>query len=141
MQKDGGNGFALVRTYRRELGGASMKIKTLSVAIVGGVLWAGFGVVSAQAPDPAKIALGKQTFEDTKCTKCHGPDGKGGKDKKLSLVEAAAKLSAADIRKWITSPAEMTAKLPRKPKEPMKKFDMTDAQVDALVAFVQSLKK
>ena len=87
------------------------------------------------------MVLGKKTFEDTKCVKCHGDDGKGDKDGKLSLVTGTAKLTAVDIRKWITSPAEMTAKLPRKPKEAMKKFDMTDAQVDALVAFVQSLKK
>jgi mono/diheme cytochrome c family protein len=118
-----------------------MKMWTMIVAIVGGMLWAGAGVVSAQAPDPAQVALGKKTFEDTKCTKCHGTNGVA-KDPKLSLVEGAiTKLSAADIRKWIMSPAEMTAKLPRKPKEAMKKFELTDAQVDALVAYVQSLKK
>jgi mono/diheme cytochrome c family protein len=99
----------------------------------------GASLIAAQALDPAKVALGKKTFEGTKCTKCHGDDGKGDKDGKLSLVSGTAKLSAADIRKWITSPAEMTAKLPRKPKEAMKKFDLTDAQVDGLVAFVQSI--
>jgi mono/diheme cytochrome c family protein len=109
--------------------------------ILGGMVWASVGVVGAQAPDPAKVAAGKALFEETKCSKCHGPDGRGDKNDKLSLVTGAAKLSAADIRKWITSPAEMTAKLPKKPKEPMKKFDLTDAQVDSLVAFVQSLKK
>ncbi len=118
-----------------------MRIRTLTVAVIGGALSACLCVVSAQGVDPAKVALGKKAYDDTKCSKCHGEDGKGDKDKKLSLVEAAAKLSAADIRKWITSPAEMTAKLPRKPKEPMKKFDLTEAQVDGLVAYVQSLKK
>lgn len=119
-----------------------MRIRTMTVAIVGGVLWAGLGVVSAQAPDPAQVALGKKTFEDTKCSKCHGAEGKNPKDPKLSLVEGAiTKLSADDIRKWIASPKEMTAKLPRKPKEAMKKFELTDAQVDALVAYVQSLQK
>jgi mono/diheme cytochrome c family protein len=104
------------------------------------MLLTGSGAVLAQ-PDPAKAAAGKQTFEETKCTKCHGNDAKGDKDGKLSLVGVSAKLSAADIRKWITSPAEMTAKLPKKPKEAMKKFDLTDAQVDSLVAYIQSLKK
>ena len=118
-----------------------MKAGMLAIVAVSGVLYAGVGVVGAQAPDAAKVALGKKTFEDTKCTKCHGDEGKGDKDGKLSLATGAAKLTAADIRKWITSPAEMTAKLPRKPKEAMKKFDLTDAQVDGLVAFVQSLKK
>jgi mono/diheme cytochrome c family protein len=128
--------------YSREHGGASMRIWTMTVVIVGGMLWAGLGVVSAQAPDPAQVALGKKTFEDTKCSKCHGAEGKNPKDPKLSLVEGAiTKLSADDIRKWIVSPKEMTAKLPRKPKEVMKKFELTDAQVDALVAYVQSLQK
>jgi mono/diheme cytochrome c family protein len=114
----------------------------MTVAIVGAVLWGGLGVSSAQAPDPAKVALGKKTFEETKCDKCHGPEGRSPKDPKLSLVEGAiTKLSAADIRKWIVSPAEMTAKLSKKPKETMKKFDLTNDQVDGLVAYVQSLQK
>jgi mono/diheme cytochrome c family protein len=119
-----------------------MRMRTITAAIIGGVFCAGVGVASAQAPDAAKIGLGKKTFEDTKCAKCHGEEGKSAKDPKLSLVEGPiTKLSAADIRKWIVTPAEMTAKLPRKPKEAMKKFDLTDAQVDALVAYVQNLKK
>jgi mono/diheme cytochrome c family protein len=119
-----------------------MRVLTMTAAMVVGMLWGGAGVASAQAPDPAKVALGKKTFEGTKCTKCHGQDGKNTKDPKLSLVDGQiAKLSAADIRKWIVEPAEMTAKLPKKPKEPMKKFDLSDAQVDALVAYIQSLKK
>ncbi len=117
-----------------------MKMTAMAL-VVSGVLWAGGGVVAGQTPDPAKVAAGKATFEETKCTKCHGPEGKGDRAGKLSLVGISAKVSAADIRKWITSPAEMTAKLPRKPKEPMKKFDLTDAQVDSLIAYVQSLKK
>jgi mono/diheme cytochrome c family protein len=116
-----------------------MRTGTVAVAVVAAVLCAGLGVARAQAPDAAKAASGKMTFEDTKCVKCHGDGGKGDKDKKLSLIDT--KLSTADIRKWITSPAEMTAKLSRKPKEPMKKFDLTDVQVDGLVAYIQSLKK
>ena len=116
-----------------------MMKKSVTAAVLGTLM--AVGVVAAQALDPAKVALGKKTFEDTKCTKCHGDDGKGDKDGKLSLATGTAKLTTADIRKWITAPAEMTAKLPRKPKEAMKKFDLTDAQVDGLVAFVLSLKK
>jgi mono/diheme cytochrome c family protein len=111
------------------------------VPILTAVLFTGAGVASAQTPDPAKAAAGKATFEETKCSKCHGPEGRGDKTGKMSLVGVSDKLSAAEIRKWITSPAEQTAKLPKKPKEPMKKFDLTDAQVDGLVAYVQSLKK
>ena len=113
---------------------------TLTALIVGGMLWSGGGLL-AQTPDAAKAAAGKTVFEETKCTKCHGPEGRGDRAGKLSLVGVSSKVSAADIRKWITTPAEMTAKLPRKPKEPMKKFDLTDTQVDQLVAYVESLKK
>lgn len=109
------------------------------VAVLGGILWA--SVAHAQAPDPAKAAAGQKIFQDTKCTKCHGMDGRGDKNGKLSLAGASDKLSPADLRKWITSPAEMTAKLPKKPKEAMKKFDLTEAQVDALVAYVQTIRK
>ena len=87
------------------------------------------------------MAGGKATFEETKCTKCHGPEGKGDSKGNLSLVGPAGKLTEAQIRSWITDPAANTAKLPKKPKEAMKKFDLTAVQVDGLVAFVQSLKK
>ena len=118
-----------------------MRIRTMTVALVTTVLSGGLTAVSAQTPDPAKVALGKKTFEDTKCATCHGEGGKS-KDPALSLVEGpVTKLSAADIRKWIVSPAEMTAKLPKKPKVAMKKFDLTDEQVDGLVAYVLSLRK
>jgi mono/diheme cytochrome c family protein len=117
------------------------RVQTSCVAIAGGMLWVGLGIASAQTPDPAKVALGAKTFEDSKCEKCHGPEGMGNKDKKLSLVGVSPKLSAADIHKWIATPEAMTAKLPRQPIEPMKKVDLTEAQVDALVAYVQSLKK
>src|ERR1700733_9226464 len=101
-----------------------MRKATQCAVVVGCVMWAGMGVANAQAPDPAKVALGAKTFEDTKCEKCHGPEGMGNKDKKLSLVGISPKLSAADIRKWIVTPEAMTAKLPRQPIEPMKKFDL-----------------
>lgn len=108
------------------------------VVILGAVFWT--GVAGAQAPDPAKVAAGKKVYEDSKCSKCHGIAGHGDHGQRV-LEGVSEKLSAAEIRKWITSPTEMTAKLPKKPKEPMKKVDLTDAQVDALVAYVQSLKK
>jgi mono/diheme cytochrome c family protein len=111
-------------------------------AVLGGLVWTSVAI-AAQAPaaDPAKAAAGKLVYDETKCSKCHGDAGVGDKNGKQVLVGIYPKTSAADIRKWITSPAEMTAKLPKKPKEPMKKFDLTDKQVDDLVNYVMSLKK
>ena len=92
------------------------------------------------APDPKLVANGRKLFETEKCNICHLAEGKG--NKKLSLDGIAAKMTMADIRKWIASPAEMTAKLAKKPAVAMpKKADLKDADVDALVAFVLSLKQ
>ena len=70
--------------------------------------------------------------------KCHSAEGAG--NKKLPM-ERLNKMAQEDIKKWITSPAEMTAKLPKKPAVPMKKQDIPPAEVDALVAFVWSVQK
>jgi mono/diheme cytochrome c family protein len=95
-------------------------------------------VASAQTVDPKKAAAGKKLFVATNCTMCHGAEGKG--NQKLSLDGVNKKLTPVQIRQWITSPVEMTAKLPAKPLVPMKKFELKDADVDALVAYVTSLK-
>jgi cytochrome c1 len=54
-----------------------------------------------------------------------------------------AKLSLADTKKWLTATEEMEAKLEKKPKTKMssKKVPLTDAEIDALVAYMQSLKE
>ena len=102
------------------------------VALFSGSVW-------AQTPDPKLVASGRTLFETAKCGICHLAEGKGNKKQPLDGI--AAKMPAADIRKWITSPAEMTAKLPKKPAVTMpKKADLKDADVDALVAYIQSLK-
>jgi hypothetical protein len=42
---------------------------------------------------------------------------------------------------WLTDPAAMTAKLKAKPKVAMKKVTLKDPEIDALVAYMASLKK
>lgn len=95
---------------------------------------------SVGAQDAKKIDAGKKVFEAQKCATCHMVAGKG--NKMFPLDGVGAKLSAADIKKWITHPAEMEAALPKKPaiKMSSKKFDLKDPDLDALVAYVQSLK-
>src|SRR5215831_6398037 len=83
-------------------------------------------------PVGALAARGKAVFAEQKCSLCHAVEGKGNKQNPLDGV--GDKLSAADIRKWITSPKEMEAKLPTKPKISMKAFtDLKPADLDALV--------
>jgi mono/diheme cytochrome c family protein len=94
--------------------------------------------VSAQ--DAAQIKRGQEVYAAQKCQVCHSIAGKGGKQSPLDGV--GAKLSAEDIRQWITHPTEMTAKTKstKKPPMPNKWSSLPAADVDALVAYMQSLK-
>ncbi len=96
---------------------------------------------SALAQDKAAvIERGKAVFAEQKCSLCHAIDGKGNKQAPLDGV--GSKLSAADIRKWITNPKEMEASLPTKPKISMKAYpNLKPEDLDALVAYLESLKK
>lgn len=105
-----------------------------------------FGLVSmlvatsAAAQDSPQIERGKAVYAEQKCGMCHAVEGKGNKQHPLDGV--GAKLSTADIRKWITNPKEMEAALPAKPKMPMKAYPSLKAEdLDALVAYLGSLKK
>jgi len=89
---------------------------------------------SAQSADK-----GKAVYTAQKCAVCHSIAGKGSKANPLDGV--GAKLSADDIRAWITDPAAMTKKTNSQKKPPMpKNAKLTPADVDALVAYMQSLK-
>ena len=70
---------------------------------------------------------------------CHSIAGKGGKQSPLDGV--GKKLSADDIRAWIIDPTEMTKKTSstKKPPMPNKWSKLPAADVDALVAYMQSL--
>jgi mono/diheme cytochrome c family protein len=84
------------------------------------------------------IEKGKALYTANKCQQCHALEGKG--NKKYPLDGIGAKLSAEDISKWITAPAEMEAKLAEKPKIHMKAYKLADADLKSLVAYLHSLK-
>jgi cytochrome c553 len=99
------------------------------------------GVAGAQTPDPKQVAAGKALYDKLKCGTCHEAEGKGNKKQPLDGINK--KMTTAQIRMWIASPAEMEAKLPKKPPvkmSSMMKTKLSDPDVDALVAYVQSLK-
>ena len=107
-----------------------IRIAVVSVAIL---LWS----ASAFAQDAAH---GKQLFTDNKCGVCHSIAGVG--NKKGELDDVGSKLSAADIRQWITSAPEMAVKMKAERKPPMKTYpQLTKQEVDDLVAYLQTLKK
>ena len=92
----------------------------------------------ARAQDAIKH--GQQVYAAQKCSVCHAIAGKGGKSSPLDGV--GAKLSADDIRQWIVDPVVMTAKTKstKKPPMPKKWAALPAADLDALVAYMQSLK-
>ena len=71
---------------------------------------------------------------------CHAIAGKGNKQNPLDGI--GAKLSKEDIHQWIVDPAAMTAKSKstKKPPMPGKWAKLPAAELDALVAYLQSLK-
>ena len=94
----------------------------------------------AAAQDAALVKKGEQVYAAQKCSMCHSIAGKGGKQSPLD--GAGKKLSADDIKAWIVSPAEMTKKSgsTKKPPMPNKWAKLPAADLDALVAYIQSLK-
>ncbi len=106
---------------------------------------AAFAVTSATTPawagDEAQIKRGVEVYAAQKCMMCHQIAGKGNKMNPLDGV--GTKLSLADTKAWIVTPVEMTAKTKstKKPLMPAKYDKLPAADIDALVAYMQSLKK
>lgn len=95
------------------------------------------GVAASAAAQDAK--KGEQLFAEQKCTLCHSVGDKG--NKKGPLDGVASKLSAAELREWITDAKGMTAKTKATRKPEMKAYSLPKEDVDALVAYLQTLKK
>jgi len=103
---------------------------------VAGALVLASGVLVAQE---AQVEAGKKLYEAQGCAKCHQIDGQGAR---LSVLDGVGdKLAAEDLKMWLTNPDEMAAKLPKKPMIPMPKSALEDADLDAIVAYLQTLKK
>ena len=83
---------------------------------------------------------GQAVYAAQKCSVCHAIAGKGGKASPLDGV--GAKLSAADIKEWIVDPVASAKKANSTKKPPMpKKYDkLPAADIDGLVAYMQTLK-
>ena len=107
-----------------------MRSVILTVVMCAGV------AASAAAQDVKK---GEQLFTEQKCTLCHSIGDKG--NKKGPLDGVAGKLSADEIRSWITDAKAMTAKTKATRKPEMKAYTLPKDDVDALVAYLGSLKK
>ena len=96
------------------------------------------GIAAASAAQDGKAA-GEKVFADEKCALCHSIAGKG--NAKGPLDEVGSKLSVDEIRAWMTDAKGMTEKTGATRKPPMKAYTLPKADVDALVAYLQTLKK
>ena len=112
-------------------------MKRVLIGIVG-VAILGLFASTTSAQDVAK---GEKVYTDQKCSLCHSIAGKG--NAKGSLDGVGSKLTAAEIHDWIVKPAEMSAKAKaeRKPPMPAKYASLPKEELDALVAYLGSLKK
>jgi mono/diheme cytochrome c family protein len=121
----------LVRT-----GGFVMKrIGMVFVLTALGLAWS---QASAVAQSQAKADQGAALFVSQKCTMCHSAAGKG--NPKGSLDRVAATHKADEIRQWILDPEAMRGKTNATRTPAMKPIKLSADQVDALVAFITSLK-
>jgi mono/diheme cytochrome c family protein len=96
--------------------------------------------LAAAAQDAAQVKKGEAVYTAQKCSMCHQVAGKGSKAVPLDGV--GKKLSTDDIKHWIVNPTEMTAKTKstKKPPMPNKYGKLPAADIDALVAYMASLK-
>jgi mono/diheme cytochrome c family protein len=103
-------------------------------------LMVGLAIPAAAAAQDAKVAKGAEVYAAQKCGMCHSIGDKG--NKKGPLDGVGAKLSAEDIRQWITNPTEAAAKAKstKKPPMPNKYGKLPAADLDGLVAYMLSLK-
>jgi mono/diheme cytochrome c family protein len=106
--------------------------RTVAALIMCG-LWASTAAAQDAAP-------GQKVYAEQKCSICHSVGGVG--NKKGPLDEVGSKLSATDIRAWITDAPAMAAKAKAERKPAMKAYPtLAKDDLDALVAYLQTLKK
>ena len=103
-----------------------------------------FGVIAIVAAATAagaqdKAAKGEKVYADQKCAMCHSIGDKG--NKKGPLDGVGTKYNAADLKAWVVDATGMTAKTKSDRKPAMKNYTLPDEDVDALVAYMQTLKK
>ena len=115
-----------------------MLTKTIVLASV--LALSALPTIAAAGQDAGAAQKGEQLYGAQKCQVCHMIAGKGNKNNPLDKV--GAKLSAAEIREWIVNPVEMAKKVKStgKPPMPAKYKGLAPAEIDALVAYMQSLK-
>ena len=93
----------------------------------------------SSAQDAKQIDKGMKIYVEKKCANCHSIAGKG--NKKGPMDEVGSKLSADEIREWLVNPIDMAKKAKSTRKPAMKASNLGKEDLDAVVAYVLTLKK
>ncbi|WP_447974725.1 c-type cytochrome [Nitrospira sp. Kam-Ns4a] len=105
---------------------------TIAGTILGAALLFGLSSAWAQA-DPVQIVKGEQVYREKTCALCHMIRGQGGKTGP-ELSEVGAKRDAQWLKGFLKEPKAMM------PKAKMLPFKGSDEELEALVAYLASLK-
>jgi mono/diheme cytochrome c family protein len=98
-------------------------------------------IAASSAPvfaQDAKVQHGQKVYTDQKCSLCHSIGGHG--NAKGPLDNVGGKLTADELRQWVTDAKSMTAKTKATRKPEMKQYTLPKDDVDALVAYLQTQK-
>jgi mono/diheme cytochrome c family protein len=116
-------------------------MRTLLATLIGVAVMV--GAAGAQTLDAEKVDAGQKVYVTWKCSTCHAIKNSGG-TMASALGGVGAKLTEAEIKKWLTQAAAMEAEITPKPKVSMalylKTHKLTETDVDVLVAFLMSQK-
>lgn len=96
-------------------------------------------LAATAAAQDAKVAQGEKVYADQKCALCHSIGDKGNKKGPLDAVGTTLKTD--ELREWIVDAKGMTVKTKATRKPDMKTYALPQNEVDALVAYMATLKK
>jgi mono/diheme cytochrome c family protein len=96
------------------------------------------GLATTAAAQDARVARGETLFAEQKCALCHSVGAKG--NKKGPLDGVASRLKAEELREWMADAKGMTAKAKAVRKPEMKSYALPKEDLDALVAYMMTLK-
>jgi mono/diheme cytochrome c family protein len=119
-------------SWRRASGEGLMRLTVIALALC----VSSAGLAFAQ---DAKVKRGEQVYTEQKCGMCHSIGEKG--NKKGPLDGVGTKLNAKELRDWVVDAKGMTEKTKAARKPFMKNYELPKDDVDALVAYMQTLKK
>ncbi len=107
-------------------------LRCSAAVVIGGLVF----TASLAAQD---LARGEKVYAEQKCALCHSIGDKG--NKKGPLDGVGSKLSKDEIRQWMVDAPGMTEKTKSARKPFMKSYSLPKDDLDALVAYMTSLKK